>query len=192
MADAVHDFTTEALDWEPYVTPVDLDTATPAQREALQSTPSNRGISPYVLVLANEPEMLRERTPLFNDIMYSQGGLSRGGRELGALGASVVNRCVYCAAVHSARYIQLEKKPEVVQEIYAREAEAELPAREQAMFDFAVDLTSDPGNIGADHLRRLREAGLSELEILDLVHSVAIFGWANRLMHTLGEPHRKA
>ena len=35
---------------------------------------------------------------------------------------------------------------------------------------------------------RLRAVGLGELEILDLVLSVAIFGWANRLMHTLGEP----
>jgi uncharacterized peroxidase-related enzyme len=192
MSDAVHDFTTEALDWRPYVTPVDLDTATPAQREALKMTPSNRGISAYVLVLANEPEMLRERTPLFNDIMYSEGGLSRGGRELGALGASVVNRCVFCAAVHSARYIQLEKKPEVVEEIYARETAADLPPREQAMFNFAVDLTADPGNVGAYHLNHLREVGLSDLEILDLIHSVAIFGWANRLMHTLGEPHRKS
>jgi alkylhydroperoxidase family enzyme len=37
----------------------------------------------------------------------------------------------------------------------------------------------------------LREIGLDDLEILDLIHSIAIFGWANRLMHTLGEPHGK-
>ena len=92
MSDTVHDFTTEALDWRPYVTPVDIETATPAQREALQMTPSNRGISAYVLVLANEPEMLRERTPLFNDIMYSDGGLSRGGRELGVARAGHPHR----------------------------------------------------------------------------------------------------
>jgi alkylhydroperoxidase family enzyme len=29
---------------------------------------------------------------------------------------------------------------------------------------------------------------LNELEQLDLVLSAAIFGWANRLTHTLGEP----
>ncbi|MBS9477602.1 peroxidase-related enzyme [Ancylobacter radicis] len=190
--ETVHDFTTEALDWKPYVGMVDYESATPSQRAALSMTPSNKGISPYVLVLAHEPEALRERTPLFNDIMYSEGGLSRGGRELGALGASVVNRCVYCAAVHAARYIQLEKKPEVVEEIYARETKADLPAFEQALFDFAVDLTSDPSEVGGYHLYHLRNSGLSDLEILDLIHSVAIFGWANRLMHTLGEPQRKA
>ena len=34
----------------------------------------------------------------------------------------------------------------------------------------------------------LRAAGLDDLEIVDLVLAIAIFGWANRLMHTLGEP----
>ncbi len=36
----------------------------------------------------------------------------------------------------------------------------------------------------------LREAGLSDAEILDLVLSSALFGWANRLMHVLGDPVR--
>ena len=34
----------------------------------------------------------------------------------------------------------------------------------------------------------LLAAGLTKLEVLDLVHSFAIFAWANRLMLNLGEP----
>jgi alkylhydroperoxidase family enzyme len=34
----------------------------------------------------------------------------------------------------------------------------------------------------------LREAGLADDEILDLILSASLFGWANRLMHTLGDP----
>lgn len=191
MSQAVHEFTVEALDWKPYVTPVDLETATPEQLDALKVTPSNKKVSAYVLVLANEAETLRERTPLFNDIMYSQGGLSRGGREIGALAASFVNHCIYCAAVHAARYIQLEKRPEVVEEIYKNGLDADLPEFEQALFNFGVDLTAHPDNVGTYQFYHLREIGLDDLHILDLIHSVAIFGWANRLMHTLGEPHRQ-
>ena len=33
----------------------------------------------------------------------------------------------------------------------------------------------------------MRAQGLSDLEILDLTHAVAMFAWANRLMQTLGE-----
>jgi uncharacterized peroxidase-related enzyme len=191
MSDAVHDFTLDALDWRPYVKPVDLQEATPAQRDAMKVTPSNTKMSPYVLVLANEPEMLNERTPLFNDIMYSEGGLSRGGREIGALAASFVNKCIYCAAVHANRYVQIEKRPEVVDEIYQSGLDADLPDFEQALFNFGADMTAHPDNVGVYQFYHLREIGLDDLQILDLIHSVAIFGWANRLMHTLGEPHRK-
>lgn len=191
MSDVVDDFTLEPLDWRPYVKPVDLEEATPAQLDALKVTPSNRKISAYVLVLAQEAETLAERTPLFNDIMYSEGGLSRGGRELGALAASFVNHCIYCASVHANRFIQMEKRPEVVEEIYRNGLDADLPDNDQALFNFGVDLTAHPDNVGVYQFYHLRETGLSDLEILDLIHSVAIFGWANRLMHTLGEPHLK-
>ncbi|MGK9261557.1 MULTISPECIES: peroxidase-related enzyme [Sinorhizobium] len=191
MSEAVHEFTLEPLDWQPYVKPVKLDEATPEQLDALKVTPSNTKVSNYVLVLANDAEMLAERTPLFNDIMYSEGGLSRGGREIGALAASFVNRCIYCASVHANRYIQLEKRPEVVDEIYRSGLDADLPDFEQALFNFGVDLTAHPDDVGVYQFYHLREIGLDDLEILDLIHSIAIFGWANRLMHTLGEPHLK-
>ncbi|WP_320199602.1 peroxidase-related enzyme [Agrobacterium sp. rho-13.3] len=191
MSRAVHEFTLDALIWQPYVKPIDLDQATPAQRTALNVTPSNTKVSAYMLMLANDAEILTERTPLFNDIMYSEGGLSRGGREIGALAASFVNKCIYCAAVHANRYIQLEKRPDVVDEIYENGLDADLPDLEQALFNFGVNLTAHPDNVGVYQFYHLRENGLDDLEILDLIHSVSIFGWANRLMHTLGEPHRK-
>ncbi|WHA43759.1 peroxidase-related enzyme [Agrobacterium larrymoorei] len=192
MSEPVHEFTLDALEWKPYVKPIDLAQATPEQLDAMKVTPSNTKVSDYVLVLANEPEALNERTPLFNDIMYSDGGLSRGGREIGALAGSFVNKCIYCAAVHANRYIQLEKRPEVIDEIYNSGLEADLPEFEQALFNFGVDLTAHPNEVGVYQFYHLREIGLDDLQILDLIHSVAIFGWANRLMHTLGEPHRKA
>ena len=54
-------------------------------------------------------------------------------------------------------------------------------------FDFGVRLTTDPQGVGPADLQRLRQAGLDNLQVMDLIHSVAVFGWANRLMHTLGE-----
>lgn len=32
----------------------------------------------------------------------------------------------------------------------------------------------------------MHDAGLSDADIIDLVHAVAIFDWANRLMHLPG------
>jgi uncharacterized peroxidase-related enzyme len=122
--------------------------------------------------------------------MYARGGLARAERELGALGASIVNHCVYCAAVHANRFNQLSKRPEVVEAICRDGPAARLPPRDQAILDFAVKLSCRPQALEAADLGCLRDVGLSDLEILDLIHSVAIFGWANRLMHTLGQPYR--
>ena len=143
-------------------------------------------------MLANEPETLRERTPLLDNIVYSDGGLSRGGREIrGARSLFFVNRCIYCASVHAARYIQLEKRPEVVEDVQENGLDADLPEVEQALFNFGVDLTAHPDKVGTYQFYHLREIGMNRLiQIIDLIHAVAIFGWANRLMHTLGEPHR--
>ena len=188
MSEAIHQFTATVPTWSPYVTPVELATATPEQLAAMKVTPSNKGVSPYVLTLAHDPESLEVRSPLFNQIMYGKDGLPSAERELGAVGASIVNRCVYCAAVHASRFIGLTKQNEVITEIFAAERDAKLEPRQQALFDFAAKLSTTPAEAGAVDAQALVDAGLSELEQLDLVLSAAIFGWANRLMHTLGEP----
>ncbi len=190
MTTAVHQYTTDVLDWRPFVAPVNLDEATEEQLDALKITPANKKVSDYVLVLAHDPESLLHRSPLFNGIMYGKDGLDRAVRELGAIGASIVNRCIYCISVHARHFNQATKTTAIVDEIFDRETEARLPEREQAIFDFSVRLSSFPPAATRDDMMRLRAAGLSELEIFDLVLSISIFGWANRLMHTLGEPVR--
>lgn len=190
MSRVVHRFTRTVPEWRPRVTPVDLAQATPEQREALKITPSNTKVSDYVLVLAHDPETLAIRSPLFNAIMYDAGGMSRAEREIGAIGASIVNRCIYCAAVHASRHAQLAKDTAVTDELFARGEKAQLPPREQAIFDFSVKLSQTPPAVTEADAARLREAGLGEAEIVDLILSTALFGWANRLMHVLGDPVR--
>lgn len=188
MSEPIHQFTATVPTWSPYVTPVELTKATPGQLAAMKVTPSNKGVSPYVLTLAHDPESLEARSPLFNLIMYGKDGLPSAERELGAVGASIVNRCVYCAAVHASRFIGLTQGNDVIDTIFTHERDARLEERQQAIFDFAVKLSTTPIEADADDAQRLADAGLSALEQFDLVLSAALFGWANRLMHTLGEP----
>lgn len=188
MSRVIQDFTTTVPFWQPRVTPIDLDDASKEQREALQVTPSNQKVSEYVLVLARDAETLKERTPLFNAIMYNRGGMSRAERELSATGASVVNHCVYCAAVHASRYNQLTKDVTVMERVFADGATAKLDVRQSAILKFAMKLSRTPPEVTADDMQRLRDAGLAADEILDLIMSTSLFGWANRLMHTLGDP----
>jgi uncharacterized peroxidase-related enzyme len=188
MRDVIEDFTTEVPEWRPRVTPVDLETATPEQLDALKVTPSNTKVSDYVLTLAHDVEILKERSPLFNAIMYNRGGLGRTGRELGATAASVVNRCIYCAAVHASRYNQLTKSGEVMAALFEDGENVRLDPHNQAIVDFSIKLTKSPPEATPDDIAKLRDVGLSVEQIVDLVLSAALFGWANRLMHVLGDP----
>lgn len=102
------------------MTPIDLETASPEQLDALKVTPSNTKVSEYVLVLAHDPESLSHRTPLFNGIMYNHGGLSRAERELGAVGASVVNRCVASSSSVSRRPSRISHWPSTITDAMSR------------------------------------------------------------------------
>ncbi|WP_103335670.1 peroxidase-related enzyme [Pseudotabrizicola formosa] len=184
-------FTRNVPEWRPRVVPVKLTDATQDQLDALQVTPSNTKVSDYVLVLAHDVETLKVRSPLFNAIMYGKGGLSRAERELGALAASIVNHCIYCAAVHADRHAQLSKDKTVTDKLFAMGENADLGPRDRAILTFGMNLARTPHSASAADVEALRAAGLDDGEILDLILSSALFGWANRLMHILGDPVRK-
>lgn len=177
--------TLKPLTWHPYIAPVEVADATPDQLEAMKVTPSNKKISEYVRTLAHDPESYVARTVLFNAIMYVDGGLAREDRELGALGASIVNGCKYCAVVHARRHAQLSKSDEVVSALYFDKPDTLAP-RDAAIFRFARRLSAAPATATKEDIASLRAVGMNEVEIIDLIHAISIFGWANRLMHVLG------
>ena len=120
--------------------------------------------------------------------MYAPGGLPRAERELGALVVSVTNGCVYCTSVHAQRFAQLARRQDTVEQVFDDPANAGTTERERAIARFAIAVTTRPQALAADDIEPLRSVGMSDEEVIDLLHAVAIFGWANRLMHNLGEP----
>ena len=188
MKEPIKEFTTSVPFWQPRVIPLELEDASDEQLNAMKVTVSNTKIGEYTLVLALDPETLQQRTPLFNGIMYGRGGLSRAETELGAVAASVVNRCIYCAAVHADRYNQLTKDESVINSVFAEGENIELDERPKAILKFAAQLSNCPSDATKADTKRLADNGLNMGEILDLVLSASLFGWANRLMHVLGDP----
>lgn len=177
--------TLKPLTWHPYIAPVEVADATPEQLEAMKVTPSNKKISDYVRTLCHDPESYLARTVLFNAIMYVEGGLAHVDRELGALGASIVNGCKFCAVVHARRHANLAKSNRLVSALYFDQPER-LGKRDAAIYRLACSLSAVPAQTTSAEIDALREVGMSEVEIIDLIHAISIFGWANRLMHVLG------
>ena len=76
----------------------------------------------------------------------------------------------------------------MIEQIFEEPNGAGTNQRERAIVEFSIELTLNPDHVNASSIQQLKDAGLQNSEILDLIHSVAIFAWANRLMLNLGEP----
>jgi uncharacterized peroxidase-related enzyme len=184
----VRGFTNETLPWRAWLPTVRVDDATAEQIAVLEESHPKAKESDYYLTLIHQPAILRQRSAAFNAIMYAPGGMSRTERELGATVASRINRCVYCASVHAQRFEQLARRQDVIAQVFDYPYTAGTTAREREIVSFSIALTAAPGELPGRAVERLREQGVSDRESFDLINSVAIFAWANRLMLNLGEP----
>lgn len=181
-------YTSETLGWKAWLPVIDLAQATPEQVRVLDTSHPKARTSDYYLLLVHQPRILQERATVFNAIMYAPGGLSRAERELASAVVSRVNGCVYCASVHAQRFEQLARRNDVIAQVFTDPHTAGTTVRERAIVQLSIALTREPASLGAQQLQAARAAGLGDLEILDAIHAVAIFAWANRLMLNLGEP----
>lgn len=184
----INGYTNQTLDWKAWLDVVNPERATPEQTAVLEMSHPKAKVSDYYLFLVHQPEILRQRSEAFNAIMYAPGGLPRAERELSSTVVSCINGCVYCASVHAQRFEQLAKRNDTVTQVFSDPRNAGIDPREQAIAQFSVKLTEAPNDIGPDDMQALHDAGLSQGEILDLLHAGSIFAWANRLMLNLGEP----
>jgi alkylhydroperoxidase domain protein len=173
--------------WTPHLAPLAVEELT--ERHLSGLVEAARAKNEYFRLLARDPEVLRARTLVDNDIFYNVAeGLPRADRELAATAASRRNGCVFCASVHSRFAAHHGKRPDDVDLLLDEGVGADLGERWNAIVAASVALTDTPSTFGVDEVARLRAAGLDDLEIADVVHGAAFFNWANRLMLSLGRP----
>lgn len=184
-------FTQDELNWLPWLEPYPADQLT--ERHFAGLVDAARAKSDYFRLLVRDPDVLQARTKTDKDIFYNpEGGLPRAERELAATAASRHNGCIYCASVHSRFATVHSKRGDDVQRLLDEGVGADLGERWNAIVAASVALTETPGSFGAEHVRRLRAAGLDDAAVADVIQGAAFFNWANRLMLSLGEPQAKA
>jgi alkylhydroperoxidase domain protein len=179
-------FTHEEIGWVPWLAPLAVDDLTPKHWAALVE--QARSKSDYFMLLARDPGILEARTLTDKDIFYNpDGGLPRPERELSALAVSRFNGCIFCASVHARFASTYSKRRDDIQRLLHGGVSADVGERWNAIVTASVALTKTPSEFGPGHVKRLRDAGLDDLAIADVIQSAAFFNWANRLMLSLGE-----
>lgn len=183
----INGFTNATLGWQAWLPIQDIHTLTDAQSSILDTSHPTARESDYYMLLVRAPELLEQRSLVYNAIMYAPGGAARHERELASAAVSRFNGCVYCTSVHAQRFEQLAKRNDVIAQLFENPLTAGTNARERAIVQTAIALTDAPERFDVKNLQALTTQGMTAEEIRDILCSVAIFAWANRLMMNLGE-----
>ncbi|WP_148874537.1 CMD domain-containing protein [Serratia marcescens] len=179
-------FSAEELSWSARLPTIDAETAAAEQLDVLdQSHPQARAES-YYLLLAHDAAILRERNGVFNGINAEGYGLSSRLKALATLAVSRINGSRYCAAT-VAQELQDERLVEALfaglpQGLAYTEDSVKL-----AVMRTAAELTRAPEKFTPQSVQPLFNSGLDQAQALEVILTVALYAWENRLRQTLGD-----
>ena len=122
----------------------------------------------------------------FNLLVNKEGYLTNAERELIAVVVSGLNRCTYCAISHGAALRQFSGDTATADLVAVNWRQADLPPREAAIAEYAELLTRAPDEVTREDLEPLREVGLGDHEIMELVQVIGMFNMTNRVSTALG------
>ncbi len=179
-------FSADELTWSARLPPINAETAAAEQLDVLdQSHPQARAES-YYLLLAHDAATLRERNGVFNGINAEGYGLSSRLKALATLAVSRINGSRYCAAT-VAQELQDEG---LVQALFAGLSQGLAYTEDSvklAVMRTAAELTRAPEKFTPQSVQPLFNSGLDQAQALEVILTVALYAWENRLRQTLGD-----
>jgi len=135
------------------------------------------------------PNALKSHLELYVSLVYGKSGLGRGEREMIATTISAHNHCDYCVTHHGEALRFYLKNGDQLETFRRGQQPENLPQRAKALIDYALKLTLEPSTVVKGDLDALREVGISDSEILDLVLLTAYMNYVNRIAQGLGIEH---
>lgn len=158
---------------------VNREEATGKQKELLEAVNQKMGKVPNILgTMAQSPAAL-EGYLNFSGALGG-GTLSAGQREQIALAVSELNECAYCLAAHSA----IGKGAGLgEQEMNDSRLGKSGDTKMQAALQFAQSVVRNRGSVADEEVERLRQAGWSDGEIMEIVANIALTIFTNYFNH---------
>jgi uncharacterized peroxidase-related enzyme len=138
------------------------------------------------------PHTMDGHMALYRQVLHSPANrLPKWFLETLGVWVSAINRCTYCVEHHFSglkRALKDETRAAALRRaIEDRDIEAApLDPAQKAALRYAEVLTRDPASLSAALVARMREAGLSDGEILEVNQVSAYFSYANRTVLGLG------
>ena len=133
-----------------------------------------------------DPDVLEDHLDLYVHLMIGPGPLSREEREMIAVVVSAANRSAYGAIHHAEALETVEKNPEALYNLLKEFTSKHESLRSKGLLAYAAKLTLDPKDITKDDIDDLKDAGLTDEEILRANLIASYFNFSNRIALGLG------
>jgi uncharacterized peroxidase-related enzyme len=165
-------------------TPASISEAPEASRALLVAVNSLLGTVPNLFrITANSPKTLEGYLGLNGAL--SAGSLSAQTRERIALAVAEINDCEYCLAAHD--YLGRNVAKLSSEEIEAARRGHSDDEKAAVALEFAAKITKDRGNVSNDDVQKVRSAGYSDAELVEIIGNVALnvlTNYINRVLAT--------
>jgi uncharacterized peroxidase-related enzyme len=143
------------------------------------------GFVPNVfLLLARRPEEFRAFFAYHDALMDGPGNLTKAEREMIVVATSSANQCQYCVIAHGAVLRVRAKNKLIADQIAANYRKADITARQKAMLDFAMKVSTRAHEIGEEDFVSLRAHGFVDEDAFDIAAIAAYFAMSNRIANT--------
>jgi uncharacterized peroxidase-related enzyme len=113
-------------------------------------------------------------------------GMDRRRFEIATIGAARALRSTYCTAAHS-KFLRDECGDEATMTAIARDPSgADLGEQDRAVFAFAAQVALDASSIQQEDVDALRDLGLTDADVADIVFAAAARSFFTRVLDGLG------
>jgi uncharacterized peroxidase-related enzyme len=145
------------------------------------------GVPGILKCFATHPPLLRHMMELSEDLIFSEGSLSRRQKEMIATLVSELNACPYCADSHGYFLRVHGGSAELLDVIQRCDLDSSvLTDNERALLVFARKVNLNSHDIEGKDVELLYQAGWSALQIAETVHITALFSTFNRVVNAFG------
>jgi uncharacterized peroxidase-related enzyme len=137
----------------------------------------------YAAAFATRPDVAEAWNGLNNAI---RANMERRRFELATIAAARALRSTYCMAAHSKFLRDICGDEPTMRAVAADPSGANLDAADRAMMEFASHVARDASSISAADVQHLRDHGLTDPEIVDVVLAVAARAFFTKVLDALG------
>jgi uncharacterized peroxidase-related enzyme len=151
----------------------------------------NDNVDNIMMVHSLRPHSLEGHMAIYKNVLHhTSNSLPKWLLELTGVYVSLLNACEYCVEHHFnglKRLLRDDARANTMRAALERnELETVFDARETAILRYAEALTKSPASMTESLVQAMREAGLSDGEILEINQVVSYFAYANRTVLGLG------